>query len=32
MLAASRALLSGFLLDIFFDPEDGGDMLLRNVG
>jgi hypothetical protein len=23
---------SGFLLDLFFDPEDGGDMFLRNVG
>jgi hypothetical protein len=23
---------AGFLLDIFFDPEDGGDMFLRNVG
>jgi hypothetical protein len=22
----------GFLLDLFFDPEDGGDMHLRNVG
>jgi hypothetical protein len=21
-----------FLLSLFFDPEDGGDMLLRNVG
>jgi hypothetical protein len=21
-----------FLLDLFFDPEDGGDMFLRNVG
>jgi hypothetical protein len=26
---ASRA---GFLLGFFFDPEDGGDMFLRNVG
>jgi hypothetical protein len=23
---------SGFLLGIFFDPEDGCDMFLRNVG
>jgi hypothetical protein len=23
---------AGFLLILFFDPEDGGDMLLRNVG
>jgi hypothetical protein len=22
---------AGFLLDLFFDPEDGGDMFLRNV-
>jgi hypothetical protein len=22
----------GFFLGLFFDPEDGGDMLLRNVG
>jgi hypothetical protein len=22
----------GFLLDLFFDLEDGGDMFLRNVG
>jgi hypothetical protein len=33
----SQALLStcftlGFLLDLFFDPEDGGDMFLRNIG
>jgi hypothetical protein len=32
-----RALLAtcfyaGFLLGLFFDPEDGGDMFLRNVG
>jgi hypothetical protein len=25
-------LLSGFLLDILFDPEDVGDIFLRNVG
>jgi hypothetical protein len=23
---------SGWLSDLFFDPEDGGDMFLRNVG
>jgi hypothetical protein len=23
---------AGFLLVLFFDPEDGGDMFLRNVG
>jgi hypothetical protein len=22
----------GFLLGLFFEPEDGGDMFLRNVG
>jgi hypothetical protein len=22
----------GFLLGLFFDPEDGGDMFLQNVG
>jgi hypothetical protein len=22
---------AGFLLEVFFDPEDGGDMFLRNV-
>jgi hypothetical protein len=24
-------LHAGFLLDLFFDPEDGDDMLLRNI-
>jgi hypothetical protein len=23
---------AGFFLGLFFDPEDGGDMFLRNVG
>jgi hypothetical protein len=23
---------AGFLLGLFFDPENGGDMFLRNVG
>jgi hypothetical protein len=26
------ASLAGFLLRLLFDPEDGGDMFLRNVG
>jgi hypothetical protein len=25
------AIFVGFLLGLFFDPEDGSDMLLRNV-
>jgi hypothetical protein len=25
-------LHAGFLLGLFFDPEDRGDMLLRNIG
>jgi hypothetical protein len=25
-------LHAGFLLGVFFDPEDGGDMFLRNFG
>jgi hypothetical protein len=24
--------IAGFLLSLFFDPEDGGDMIFRNVG
>jgi hypothetical protein len=27
-----QALDAGFLLDLFFDPEDGSDMFFRNVG
>jgi hypothetical protein len=35
-ISRARALLVtclhvGFLLGLFFDPEDGGDMFLRNV-
>jgi hypothetical protein len=26
-----QSLHAGFLLDLFFDPEIGGDMFLRNV-
>jgi hypothetical protein len=25
-------LQAGFLLGLFFDPKDGGDMFLQNVG
>jgi hypothetical protein len=28
---AWHLLHTGFLLDLFFDPEDGGDMFLQNV-
>jgi hypothetical protein len=28
---ASCVLHAGFFLGLFFDPEDGADMLLRNV-
>jgi hypothetical protein len=28
----ATCLLAGFLLTYFFDPEDGGDMFLRNIG
>jgi hypothetical protein len=27
----SKGLLSDFLLGFFFDPEDGGNMFLRNI-
>jgi hypothetical protein len=29
---ACHLLTCWFLLELFFDPEDGGDMFLRNVG
>jgi hypothetical protein len=28
----SELLLAGFLLHLLFDPEDGGDVFLRNIG
>jgi hypothetical protein len=30
--SACYLLHAGFLLDLFFDPEDGGNMFPRNVG
>jgi hypothetical protein len=30
--SALYLLQAGFLLGLFFDPEDGGDMFFRNVG
>jgi hypothetical protein len=30
--SACYLLHAGFLLDLLFDPEDGGDMFLQNVG
>jgi hypothetical protein len=30
--SAWQLLLAGILLGLFFDPEDEGDMFLRNVG
>jgi hypothetical protein len=29
--SACHPFRAGFLLDLFLDPEDGGDILLRNV-
>jgi hypothetical protein len=31
-LSYGTAFYAGFFLGLLFDPEDGGDMLLRNVG
>jgi hypothetical protein len=31
-LSACHLLLTGFLLGLLFDPEDGDDMFLRRVG
>jgi hypothetical protein len=28
---ANRILLTGYLFDLLFDPEEGGNMLLRNI-
>jgi hypothetical protein len=25
-------IVAGFFFGLFFDPEDGGDMFLRNIG
>jgi hypothetical protein len=30
--SACNLLHTGFLFSVFFDPEDGGDMFLRNIG
>jgi hypothetical protein len=30
LLACNAAAFAGFLLGLFFDPEGGGDMLIRN--
>jgi hypothetical protein len=32
MKSRATCFHAGFLLSLFFDPEDGGDMFLRNVG
>jgi hypothetical protein len=31
-IASCYLLYAGFFLGLFFDPEDEGDMLLRNAG
>jgi hypothetical protein len=31
-LKINRRFVGGFLLGLFFDPEDGGDIFLRNGG
>jgi hypothetical protein len=31
-ISASHLLHAGFLFGLFLDPENGGDMFLRNVG
>jgi hypothetical protein len=30
-VAPATCLHAGFLFGLFFDPEDGGDMFLRNI-
>jgi hypothetical protein len=32
IILIATCLLSGLAENFFFDPEDGGDMFLRNVG
>jgi hypothetical protein len=31
-VTSSHLRIVGFLLDLFFDPEDEGDIVLRNIG